>query len=111
MKKLLCSAVLFAGMAGLVSTATISTAPAQDKKDTTKKATADTRPGKVEVSEGKDGKFRFVVRDADGKYLAQSGAFEKKEDALKGIETLKEALAKATITGPAPKKPADKSDK
>jgi uncharacterized protein YegP (UPF0339 family) len=106
MSKLLFSAVLFAGMAGLVSTATLPTAPAQDKK----KATVDTRPGKVVVSEGKDGKFRFVVRDADDKYLAQSGAFEKKEDAMKGIEALKEALAKATITGPAPKK-TDKSEK
>jgi len=104
MTKLLCSAVLFAGVAGLVTSTAIPTAPAQDKKDTAKKAPAG-KAGIVEVNEGKDGKFRFTVRDADGKFLAQSGAFEKKEDAMKGIETLKDVLPKATVTsGPAPKK-------
>lgn len=109
MTKLLCSAVLFAGMAGLVSTATISTAPAQDKKDTTKKPPA-AKAGTIEVSEGKDGKFRFTIRDAEGKFLALSGAHEKKEDAMKAIETLKEVLPKATVTTAA-KKPAEKSEK
>ena len=95
MKKLLCSVVLFAGMAGLVSTSTISVAPAQDK---TKK---DTKPsgkaGSVEVNEGKDGKFRFTVRDGDGKFLALSGVFATKEEAMKGIDALKEVLPKATV--------------
>lgn len=109
MTKLLCRAVLFVSMAGLVSTATISTAPAQDKKDTTKKAPAG-KAGTIEVSEGKDGKFRFTIRDAEGKFLALSGAHEKKEDALKSIETLKDVLPKATVTT-ATKKPADKSEK
>jgi len=95
MKKLLCGLTLFAGMAGLVSTSALPVAPAQDKKGEAKKAAA--KPGVIEVNEGKDGKFRFTVRDSEEKFLAQSGAFEKREDAIKGIETLKEALAKATI--------------
>ena len=101
MTKLLCTAVLFAGMAGLVSTSTMSVAPAQDKKDTAKKdAKPAAKAGTVEVKEGKDGKFRFTIRDADGDYLAGSGAFEKKEDAVKGIDTLKEVLSKATVIQP-----------
>ena len=101
MTKLLCTAVLFAGMAGLVSTSTISLAPAQDKKDTAKKdAKAPAKAGTVEVKEGKDGKFRFSVRDAEGEYLAGSGAFATKEEAVKGIDTLKEVLAKATVVAP-----------
>ena len=85
--------LLVAGMAGLVTTAGL--APAQDKKDVKKdtkaaKATA----GVIEINEGKDGKFRFIVRDGEGKLLAMSGptGYEKREDAVKAVETLKAVL-------------------
>jgi uncharacterized protein YegP (UPF0339 family) len=106
MTKLLCTAVLFAGMAGLVSTTTMSSAPAQDKKDTKK----DTKAGKaatIEINQGKDDKYRFTIRDAEGKLLAMSGptGWEKREDAVKAVEALKEALPKAVVTSPAKKDP------
>ncbi len=51
----------------------------------------------IEVSEGKDGKFRFTVRSADGKMLALSGAHADEKSALKAIEDLKTALKTAKI--------------
>lgn len=76
-----------------------------DKKKDTKKA-----PGKIEIGEGKDGKFRFSVRDADGKYLGGSGpiGYPTKADAVKAIETLKEVIATAKVVD-APKD--EKKDK
>ena len=60
------------------------------------------RPGKgggtIEVNESKDGKFRFTVRDADGKYLGGSATgYATKEDAVKAVDALKAALATAKI--------------
>ncbi len=118
MTKLLCSLVLFAGMTGLVSSGSLGLALAQDKKDT-KKDTKDTKKdapkttakaGVIEVNEGKDEKFRFVIRDADGKLLAMSGptGFATREDAIKALETLKEALPTAKIAAP---KKEEKKDK
>jgi|GEM_PF-6981923 len=103
MKSLICGAALFAGMVGLMSTSAISTAPAQDKKDTKKDATkAAGKTATIEINQGKDEKYRFVIRDAEGKLLAMSGptGFEKREEAVKALETLKEALPKAVIAAP-----------
>ncbi len=117
MTKLLCSLVLFAGMTGLVASGPLSLAAAQDKKDTTKKDTTkkDTTKttkaaGVIEVNEGKDDKFRFVIRDADGKLLAMSGptGFATREDAIKALETLKDALPTAKLAAP---KKEEKKDK
>jgi uncharacterized protein YegP (UPF0339 family) len=60
----------------------------------------------IEVAEGKDGKFRFTVRSADGKMLALSGAHSTEKGALKAIEDLKTALKSAKIlpTKTSPKK-------
>jgi uncharacterized protein YegP (UPF0339 family) len=49
----------------------------------------------IEVAEGKDGKYRFTVRSADGKMLALSGAHADEKGALKAIEDLKTALKTA----------------
>ena len=104
MKSLICGAALFAGMVGLMSTSAISTAPAQDKKDTTKKDTtkAAGKTATIEINQGKDEKYRFVIRDAAGKLLAMSGptGFEKREEAVKAVDALKEALPKAVIAAP-----------
>lgn len=113
MTKLLCSLVLFAGMTGLVSSGSLGLALAQDKKDT-KKDVKDTKttkaaPAVIEVNEGKDGKFRFFVRDADDKLLAMSGTgFATREDAVKAIEKLRDALPTAKIAAP---KKDEKKDK
>ena len=68
----------------------------KDKKDVTKPATG----GVIEISEGKDEKFRFFVRDAEGKLLAMSGpgGFATAKDAQAAIETLKQVVAKAKVT-------------
>jgi uncharacterized protein YegP (UPF0339 family) len=53
----------------------------------------------IEVSEGKDGKFRFNVRSTEGKLLAMSGptGYATEKDAHKAIEDLKTALKTAKV--------------
>jgi hypothetical protein len=57
------------------------------------------KPGVVEISEGKDEKFRFFVRDDQGKLLAMSspGGFESEKEARAAVETLKEVLKSAKV--------------
>jgi hypothetical protein len=88
MSKLMRCLALVAAMAAVSATA-VSVADAQGKGKST---------GVVEVSEGKDGKFRLIVRDSDNKYLATSAAFATKDDAMKGLSRLKEVLQNPTIT-------------
>ena len=86
-------------IAGFTTAATVSLTPAQDKaakKDDRKKGGKTT--GVVEVNEGKDGKFRLVIRDPDEKFLATSAAFATKAEAEKGIDKLREALANPKVT-------------
>lgn len=53
--------------------------------------------GTIELSEGKDGKFRFSVRDADGKYLAGSPVGHATEkEAKDAAEELKRVVGTAT---------------
>jgi uncharacterized protein YegP (UPF0339 family) len=109
MRKLGLGALLLAAM--LCSTAGGSLF-AQGKKDGPTKGKGPI----IEINESlKDGKFRFVIRDADGKYLAGSliSGFATEKDALKAIDDLKMALTKGTIVkqkkGEAgDKKPKDK---
>jgi hypothetical protein len=56
--------------------------------------------GTIEISEGKDGKFRFTVRDAEGKFLANSGAnnFATEKEARAGVEEFKAVVAKAKVS-------------
>jgi hypothetical protein len=93
MSKLVRCLALMAAMS-TVSIVALSVAEAQEKG---KKATGKTS-GIVEVNEGKDGKFRLIVRDTEDKYLATSAAFASKEDAMKGLDRLKEALENPKIT-------------
>jgi len=96
--KIVRSLALMTAMAGLITAGGLAVAPAQDKKDVKKGTKA--AAGTVEVNEGKDGKFRFFVRDAEGKMLAMSGpsGFETKADAVEAIETLKSVLPSAKMS-------------
>ena len=56
------------------------------------------KPGKgtIELIESKDGKFRFSVRDAEGKYLGGSAIGHATEkEAKEAVEELKKVLAAA----------------
>jgi uncharacterized protein YegP (UPF0339 family) len=68
--------------------------------------------GVIEIGEGKDGKYRFSVRDSEGKLLAMSGprGFASEKDARTAIETLKEVISTAKVTNVGKKKPRDKKD-
>jgi hypothetical protein len=53
--------------------------------------------GTIELKEGKDGKFRFTVRDAEGKYLGGSAVGHATEkEAKEAAEELKKVIATAT---------------
>ena len=73
-------------------------APKKGDKDAPKKG-ATVKAGKFVISEGKDMMFRFSVYDAEGKFLANSGAnkFATKEEAAKGVESFKAALKDAKV--------------
>jgi hypothetical protein len=87
MKKLL--GIVF--LSGAVALTTFSTSDtlAQGKK----KAAAG---GTIELKESKDGKYRFTVRDADGKYLGGSSTPHATEkEAKEAAEELKAVIATA----------------
>jgi uncharacterized protein YegP (UPF0339 family) len=93
MRKLGLGALLMAAMVFSVASGTLL---AQGKKDGPAKGKGPV----IEINESaKDGRFRFVIRDADGKYLAGSlvNGYATEKDALKAIEDLKSALSKGTV--------------
>jgi predicted aconitase len=90
----------------IVCAATNPTALAQKDKDKDK-STKKSGPGTVEIGEGKDGKFRLTIRDADGKFLALSAPHATEKEARAAIEELRDALNKAKVTV----KKAEKTDK
>ena len=124
------SLVLMLAMAGMSGTVLSVTSIAQEKakdtkKDDTKKDTkkdtkaedtkkdtkkAIVKASTVKIGEGKDGKFRFSIYNAEGEFLAMSGAntFESKADAVKGLEELKAALKETKIEYLESKKVKDK---
>src|SRR5262249_26480376 len=54
--------------------------------------------GTIELIESKDGKFRFSVRDADGKYVGGSAVGHATEkEAREAAEELKRVIATATF--------------
>jgi len=55
--------------------------------------------GVIEIGEGKDGKFRFSIRDDEGKLLAMSSpaGFATFKDAEAEVTRLKAVLAKAKV--------------
>ncbi|MGL6094676.1 MAG: hypothetical protein ACRC7O_02595 [Fimbriiglobus sp.] len=75
-------------------------APAKDAKDAKAAPSRGKATGTIEIAESKNGKFRFGIRDADGKYLCGSlpSAFATKEEAAEALEKLKSILATAKPT-------------
>ena len=72
------------------------------------------KPGKgtVELIKSRDGKFRFSVRDADGKYLGGSAVgHETEKEAKEAVEELKKVLATATYVSKTSEPEKDKKDK
>ncbi len=104
MSKLLRSFVLFAAIAGLMTAAGLSAAPAlqkekdKDKKDDkTKTETKADEVGVTEVYMAKDG-WRFRIKNSEGKSIAiGTVGFEKKEDAMKAVEMVKTTLTKGKV--------------
>ena len=99
MTKFLRSAALMAMLAGgAAGVLTVTNDTAAQEKVAPKKGVA-VKAGKFVISEGKDMMFRFSVYDAEGKFLANSGAnkFATKEEATKGVETFKAALKDAKV--------------
>lgn len=90
MRKLLGAMVLTAAILLVVSGTT--SGQAQNRRSATK-------AGTVELIESKDGKFRFSVRDGEGKYLGGSVVgHQTVKEAKEAVEDLKQVLATATYT-------------
>src|SRR5262245_27913512 len=72
---------------------------ATQKEDKTAKDRKDNKAGDIEIAKGKDDKFRFFVRDSEGKLLAMSGpgGFATSKEAETAIAQLKEVVAKAKV--------------
>jgi uncharacterized protein YegP (UPF0339 family) len=109
MRKLIVCVALLAGMAAstmLVSSASLAQGTKKDKKD---KVAKDKGAPLIEITEGKDGKFRFFVRNGEGKLLAMSSptGFASEKDASKAIDELKEAVKSAKVTHGKSKKDKD----
>jgi hypothetical protein len=55
------------------------------------------RAGTIGIIESRDGKFRFSVRDAEGKYVGGSAVgHETAKEARDAVEELRKALSNAT---------------
>ena len=72
------------------------------KKDSSAKVESKkTSTGAIQISEGKDGKFRYKLVDADNKYVMSSIlSYETKEEAAKDVQKMKDVLSTAKITYP-----------
>jgi hypothetical protein len=94
MKKLL--GALFLTAAIIVMAPGTANIFAQAKKAAAKTSAIE-KAGTIELIESRDGKFRFSVRDADGKYVGGSAVGHATEkDAKEAAEVLKKVLATAT---------------
>jgi hypothetical protein len=89
---------------GLRPDAVVAQAKKEDKAakkdDKQIKDKKDAKIGVIEITKGKDDKFRFFVRDGDGKLLAMSspGGFESPKEAEAAIDRLKQVVAKAKVS-------------
>jgi uncharacterized protein YegP (UPF0339 family) len=102
MGKILRATVLFLAIAGLMTAAGVTVAPAQVKDKEKDKDKKDVKPaveesGSTEVYMGKDG-WRFRIKNPEGKTLAVGViAFDKKEDCLKAVDVVKTAMSKGKV--------------
>ena len=96
MRKYIAVIVLSAGML-VAGTVTNPTASAQGDKKT--KVDAKGGTGHIIIGKGKDGKYRFTVRDHDDKYLGGSTTPHATEkEARDAIETFRKVLATAKVS-------------
>jgi uncharacterized protein YegP (UPF0339 family) len=101
MRRAILGGLVLAGLVVGVGTTMPDAVVAQAKKDD--KAAKDKKDAKaagvIEITKGKDDKYRFFVRDADGKLLAMSGpgGFATTKDAEAAIATLKDVVGKAKV--------------
>jgi hypothetical protein len=81
-------------VAGAPSPVTVSA------QNTKKPAASAAAAGVIEIGEGKDGKFRFFVRDGEGDLLAMSSprGFASADDTKAAIQKLKEVVRTAKVT-------------
>ena len=100
MRRLLLATTFVAFALGLsgVSAPLSAQAPKKEApkaKEKEKKYESTATAGTIELSEGKDGKYRYGFRDADGKYLGGSGpgGYDTKADAEKGLAKLRQVIA------------------
>jgi hypothetical protein len=105
MRQLFIGFVLIAALT-VVGTVQLPVAEGQGAK----KAAKD---GVIEIGEGKDGKFRFFVRDGDGKLLAMSSpsGFASEKEARMAIDVLREVVRSAKVTLAPKKEKKEKKDK
>ena len=95
MRKYIAVIVLSAGML-VACTATNPTASAQGDKKT--KVDAKGGTGHIIIGKGKDGKFRFTVRDHEDKFLANSAAYATEKEIHLAIEAFRKVVATAKVT-------------
>ncbi len=93
MKKLFVCAVML-GVMSLLACGVPSAALAQGKKEKAGKPAA----GVFEIGKGKDGKYRFSVRNAEGKFLAGSTAYATEKEIREAIDEFREVVSKAKVT-------------
>ena len=92
MPKYITATLLLAGM--LFATNALSpTASAQKDKVNPKGTT-----GHIEIHKGKDAKYRFTVRNADEKFLANSAAYATEKECREAIETFRKIVATAKVS-------------
>jgi hypothetical protein len=69
------------------------------------------KAGTIELIKSKDGKYRFSIRDADGKYLGGSAVgHETEKDAKEAVEELKKVLPTATYVSKSTEDAKDSKD-
>jgi hypothetical protein len=70
----------------------------KEKKDAIKEKADIKAAGTIDISQGKDEKFRIFVRDSEGKLLAMSPrGFETVKEAEAAIDELRAVVAKAKV--------------
>jgi Ethanolamine utilization protein EutJ (predicted chaperonin) len=100
MRKYIAVVLLSAGML-IASTATNPTASAQGtKKDKDKAGKVDPKggTGHIVIGKGKDGKYRFTVRNHEDKFLALSAPHATEKEVHEAIEAFRKIVANAKVT-------------
>jgi hypothetical protein len=96
MRRVLEFAFVLAVLAGIIGTATIDFASAQEKKEKTK--AGDAKPVTIiEVYKDSAGEFRFRIKHDDAVLAMASKGYKTKADCEKVIDILKRDVGKAKV--------------